>query len=257
MPPLRVLILGGTCEASALADQLACDGRFAPVLSLAGRTQSPRLPAIAWRTGGFGGVSGLIDYLQDNGIQALVVATHPFAAQIRRHAVAAAHATDIPLLTIERPAWFPGDGDHWVAAASMTEAAQALGPNPRRVLLTVGRQDLVPFAAARWHAYTVRSVDAPAPESLPVGAEIIIARGPFDAAAERQLLVDRRIDVIVTKNSGGTATQAKLLAARELGLPVIMVARPVASGPSGSTAAKPADVLKWLEGLHQSNRVRI
>lgn len=255
MPPLRVLILGGAGEAAALADALAGDGRFEPTLSLAGRTRAPRLPAIAWRIGGFGGVEGLIRYMGENGVQALIVATHPFAAQMRRHAVEAVRAVPMPLLMIERPAWLAGEGDDWTAVADMTQAALALGPDPRRVLLTIGRKDLAPFVAAPWHAYVVRSVDAPPPESLPPGAEVITARGPFDEDDDQRLLIDRRIEVIVTKNSGGAATEAKLRAARSLGLPVIMVDRPAPPDLSGlavTTVTDAAGALDWLQTLHQA-----
>jgi precorrin-6A/cobalt-precorrin-6A reductase len=255
MPCLRVLILGGAGEAATLADALAGDDRFAPTLSLAGRTRSPRLPAIDWRIGGFGGVEGLVRYLEESRTRALIVATHPFAAQMRRHAALAVRAVPMPLLLIARPAWRAGEGDRWIPVADMGQAADALGPVPRRALLTIGRKDLAPFAAAPHHAYVVRSVDAPPPESLPVGAEVITARGPFDEDAERRLLIDRRIDVIVTKNSGGAATEAKLSAARSLGLPVIMVERPAApdlSGLAAGVAADAAGALAWLEHLHHA-----
>ena len=255
MPPLRVLILGGAGEAAALADDLAGDGRFEPTLSLAGRTGAPRLPVIAWRIGGFGGVPGLVRFLGENGVQALIVATHPFAAQMRRHAVEAVRAVRMPLAMIERPAWLPGAGDDWTMVADMQQAALALGPDPRRVLLTIGRKDLAPFVGAPWHAYVVRSVDAPPPESLPPGAEMIAARGPFDEQAERQLLIDRHIEVIVTKNSGGAAVEAKLRAARGLGLPVIMIERPAAPDLRGlavTTVTDAAAALNWLWTLHQT-----
>lgn len=255
MPPLRVLILGGAGEAAALADALASDGRFEPTLSLAGRTRSPRLPTIAWRIGGFGGVEGLIRHLGENGVRALIVATHPFAAQMRRHAVEAVRAVPMPLLMIDRPAWRAGDGDDWTTVADMTQAALTLGRDPRRVLLTIGRKDLAPFVAAPWHAYVVRSVDTPPPESLPPGAEVITARGPFDEDDDRRLLIDRRIEVIVTKNSGGAATEAKLRAARGLGLPVIMVERPAPPDLRGlvvTTVTDAAGALDWLETLHQA-----
>ena len=253
MPQLRILLLGGTGEASALAGLLADEPSFSAVLSLAGRTKAPVLPAIQCRIGGFGGAAGLARYLTDNAIQVLVVATHPFATQIRQNAVAAARMTGTTLLMIERPAWHRQTGDRWTEVLDMDQAAAALGPTPRRVLLTIGRKDLAPFAAAPWHEYVSRSVDAPPPETLPPHAKIITARGPFTLADDRRMLHEERIEVIVTKNSGGTATQSKLAAARELGLKVIMVARPPWPDMTGLDAARVSDALgarRWLEACH-------
>jgi precorrin-6A/cobalt-precorrin-6A reductase len=253
MPQLRILLLGGTGEASALAGLLAGDPHFAPVLSLAGRTMAPVLPAIPWRIGGFGGAAGIARYLQDHAIQVLVVATHPFATQIRQNAVAAARVTGTKLLMIERPAWGPETGDCWTEVADMDEATAALGPTPRRVLLTIGRKDLAPFAASPWHDYVIRSVDAPPPNMLPPRAKVITARGPFTLEDDRRLLHEEHIGVIVTKNSGGTATQSKLIAARDLRLPVIMVARPLWPDVTGLEAARVSDgasALRWLAACH-------
>jgi precorrin-6A/cobalt-precorrin-6A reductase len=255
MPALRVLILGGAGEAATLAVHLAGDDRFAPVLSMAGATRSPRLPPIPWRIGGFGGIDGLVRYLNEQRMRALVVATHPFAQQMRRHAVEAARALAMPLLLVQRPAWTPVAGDRWTAVADMAAAAQALGSAPRRVLLTIGRKDLRPFAEAPWHAYVVRSVDAPPTESLPAGAEVIAARGPFTEEEDRRLLLEKSVEVIVTKNSGGAATGTKLAAARGLGLPVIMVDRPPAPDTQGLVVSRVADAagaLAWLEARHQA-----
>lgn len=255
MSQLRILLLGGTGEASALALLLVGDPRFAPMLSLAGRTKAPVLPVIPSRIGGFGGAAGLAHYLQDQAIQSLVVATHPFAAQIRQNAVDAARATGTPLLLIERPAWERQAGDRWTEVADMVQAAAALGPAPRRVLLTIGRKDLAPFVAAPWHDYVIRSVDAPPAELLPPHAHLITARGPFTLEDDRRLLREARIEMIVTKNSGGTATQSKLAAARELGLPVIMVARPPWPDVSGLDAARVSNAegaLAWLAACHDA-----
>ncbi|HEY1857823.1 cobalt-precorrin-6A reductase [Acidocella sp.] len=253
MSPLKFLVLGGTSEASALAGLLASDIRFSAMLSLAGRTAAPVLPAIACRIGGFGGVAGLTQYISDHAIQALVVATHPFAAQIRQNAVAAAGGARIPMLMIERPSWQTQEGDRWTEVADMEQAAAALGPAPRRVLLTIGRKDLLPFVAAPWHDYVIRSVDAPPPEFLPPSAKIITARGPFTLEDDLRMLHEERVAVIVTKNSGGTATQSKLVAARKLELPVIMVARPPWPNVTGLDAARVPDAagaLRWLEARH-------
>jgi precorrin-6A/cobalt-precorrin-6A reductase len=249
---LRVLILGGTTEASALARLLVGDGRFAPTLSLAGRTKAPVLPPIAWRIGGFGGVDGLAEYLRANEVAALVDATHPFAAQMTRHACEATALAGVALQRIARPEWRPVAGDRWLQVPDMPAAARALGTVPQRVLLTIGQQDLAPFAAAPWHHYVIRSVDAPAAESLPAGAVVITARGPFAEPQERELLAARKIAVLVTKNSGGSATAAKLAAARELGLQVVIVRRP--DLPAAGTVADAAGALAWL--VHQAASTR-
>ena len=243
---MRVLILGGTTEASAIARALAGDARFQPVLSLAGRTRAPVPPPVPWRTGGFGGVAGLAAYLQTEGMQALINATHPFAARISRNAAEAASAAAIPHLAVLRPAWTAQPGDCWTMVPGMAAAVDALGTQPRRVLLTVGQQELAPFAAAPWHDYLIRSVEPPPPALLPPGARSFTARGPFSEDDERRLLQDERIQAIVTKNSGGAATAAKLAAARALNLEVIMVARPPA--PSGTVPGADA-VLAWLHQL--------
>jgi precorrin-6A/cobalt-precorrin-6A reductase len=241
---MKMLLLGGTTEASAIARSLAGDPAIRAVLSLAGRTRAPVLPPIPARIGGFGGIDGLIKYLTDHAVEALVDATHPFAAQMSRHAEAAAAATGVRRLAVVRPLWQAGPGDDWIEVAGMTEAAAALGVEPRRVFLTVGQQELAPFAAAPWHDYLIRSVDPPPPAVLPPRAECIAARGPFEVGAERTLFERHRIELLVTKNSGGTAAAAKLAAARDLGVKVIMVARPPA--PAGPSVADAADAIAWL-----------
>ncbi len=245
---MRILILGGSTEASVLARTLAGDPRFLPILSLAGRTAAPVLPPVAVRIGGFGGVAGLAEWLRAERIAAVVNATHPFAARISDNAVAAAGITATPLLRVLRPAWTPTAGDAWQEVPDMAAAARALGPVPRRVLLTVGRQDLAPFAAAPQHFYLVRSVDPPPAETLPPRAQVIAARGPFAEAAERTLLRDHAIGVLVTKNAGGSATRGKLDAARAGGVKVVMVARPPPA--AGATVADTAGAMEWLDHLH-------
>jgi precorrin-6A/cobalt-precorrin-6A reductase len=240
---MNVLILGGTTEASAIARGLAGDARFRPVLSLAGRTRAPVPPPVPWRSGGFGGAAGLAAYLAEHAVDALLDATHPFAAQISRNAAAAAALAGVPLLAVLRPAWATVPGDRWTAVPDMTAAAAALGQTPRRVLLTIGQQELAPFAAAPWHDYLVRSVDLPGAGLLPQGARTLTARGPFREADELALLAAERIEVVVTKNSGGTATAGKLAAARTLGLEVVMVERP--PGPAGAVPDAAA-ALAWL-----------
>ena len=247
MPALRVLLLGGTTEASILAERLADDPRFAATLSLAGVTRMPALPRIPCRIGGFGGVEGLRAWLRENGIMALVDATHPFAAQMTRHAALAAAQTGIPFLRIDRPAWIAQPADRWISVPDAGAAAAALGATPCRVLLTLGSKGLAPFRDAPWHHYLIRCIDAPDMAMLPTGAELLLARGPFALASELALLTAHRIEILVSKNSGGAATAPKLEAARILGLPVLMIERPAGSG--GATQA--ADAMPWLvERLH-------
>jgi len=240
---MNILILGGTTEASAIARGLAGDARFRPVLSLAGRTRAPVPPPVPWRSGGFGGVDGLAAYLMAHRVEALVDATHPFAARISRNAVLAAGVSGVPHLAVLRPAWAAAPGDDWTLVQDMNGAAAALGLRPRRVLLTVGQQELAPFAAAPSHRYLIRSVDPPPPALVPPGARVMTARGPFDWADEVRLLLAERTEVLVTKNSGGSATAAKLAVARALGLRVVMVQRPPA--PPG-TVPDAASALAWL-----------
>lgn len=242
----RLLILGGTSEASELARQLADDNRFDPCLSLAGRTKAPARPPIAFRIGGFGGPEGLADYLRDEPIDLIVDATHPFAERMKHNAIAAAAQADVPLLAIRRPEWQPQAGDRWTVVSDMQAAVSALGESTLRVFVTIGQKELAPFRAAPQHSYVIRSVDPPAPDSLPPDTQVITARGPFDEAAERDLLAGRKIDVIVTKNSGGSATYAKLAAARGLGLPVILVARP--AHPQAEAVETAGEAVVWIEG---------
>lgn len=227
-----------------LARRIAGDPRYDAILSLAGRTRAPALPPIPLRIGGFGGIAGLVAYLREHRIDALIDATHPFAAQMSSHAAQAGGRTGIPTLRLDRPAWQPVAGDDWIGAADMADAARQLGQAPRRVFLTVGRQDLLPFLSAPWHDYLVRSVDPPDAADLPPRAQIITARGPFSEAGETALLRQHRIDIVVCKNSGGTATEAKLAASRRLRIPVVMVARP--PPPPGATVPDVAAAFAWL-----------
>jgi precorrin-6A/cobalt-precorrin-6A reductase len=239
---MRVLLLGGTSEATELARSLA-DARVDAVISLAGRTARPAPQPLPVRSGGFGGADGLAAHLRAERIDAVVDATHPFAANISRNAEAAAAAVGVPLLVLRRPPWVAVAGDRWTHVPDVPAAAVALGPLPRRVFLTTGRLELAPFAAAGWHRYVLRSVEPPDPGLLP-RAKIIVARGPFAEADERQLMTELGIEVVVTKNSGASATGAKLAAARALGLPAVMVDRP----PPGAaeTVETVAEAMAWL-----------
>ena len=223
---MNILILGGTTEANALAERLAGDQRHAVMLSLAGRTRTPRLPPVATRIGGFGGADGLADYLRAHAIGVLVDATHPFAAGISGNAVVAAERARVALVALERPAWQPVAGDRWTEVATLEAAANSLPDTPERVFLTVGRQSLAPFAVRPQHHYVIRVIDPPVIPAAMTDTEIVVGRGPFGLEEEIATLRAHRIDRLVTKNSGGGSAYAKLAAARVLGLPVLLVARP-------------------------------
>jgi len=241
---MRVLILGGTTEASALARLLAGDARFEATLSLAGRTSEPKPQPIATRIGGFGGIDGLADFLHEQKIDAVVDATHPYAAQISANAVAACRRAGVPLVSLVRPAWVPRPGDRWLTASGTEDAARALGSTPRRVFLSVGRQELHLFTAAPQHHYVARLIERPQQTTLPPDLVLLQQRGPFDRDAEQRLLESEKIDVIVSKNSGGSATYAKIEAAREIGLPVVMITRP--NKPADHVVASAEEAVAWL-----------
>jgi precorrin-6A/cobalt-precorrin-6A reductase len=249
--PLRVLILGGTTEASALARLVAGDARFDTTLSLAGRTSAPKAQPIATRIGGFGGIDRLARFLGEHAVEAVIDATHPYADQMSANAVAACTRTGTPLASLVRPPWIPQAGDRWQVVQSVAAAASALGPVPCRVFLSLGRQELAAFGAAPQHRYLARVIDPPDPAGLPPDLRILQARGPFDRATEERLLRDERIEVLVSKNAGGTATYAKIEAARALGLPVIMIARPYK--PAGHAVGNAGEAAMWLEQrLHEA-----
>jgi len=223
---MRILILGGTAEARQLAARLAPRADVTVTLSLAGRTASPVAQPVPVRIGGFGGAEGLADYLAKESVNLLVDATHPYAAQISGNAARAAQITQTQLLAFHRPAWIAHAGDRWIEVAGVTDAVQALGADSQRVFVTLGRKEIVPFAQAPQHHYLVRSVDPVDPPLAVPHATYLMARGPFSEADERGLLEQHAIDVIVSKNSGGTASYGKIAAARALRLPVVMLQRP-------------------------------
>lgn len=241
---LHVLLLGGTAEARALAGLLAGEPGIAVTSSLAGRTPDPRPPAGQVRTGGFGGAEGLARWLREHRADALVDATHPFAATVSRHAAEAAGAAGVPLLAVRRPGWTPGPEDRWSWADSAAQAAALLPALGRRPFLTTGRGDLAAFAALPL-PFLIRTVTPP-PPPLPARHHTVLARGPFTLDGERALLREHRVDVLVTKDSGGPA--AKLTAAREAALPVLLLRRPP---PPAGVAAVPtaAAAARWLRGL--------
>ncbi|WP_395543577.1 cobalt-precorrin-6A reductase [Neotabrizicola sp. sgz301269] len=239
----RVLLLGGTTEASLLAQALAQAG-IAAVFSYAGRTGAPIAQPLPTRIGGFGGAEAMAKALREGGFTHLVDATHPFAAQISANAVAACAETGTPLIALQRPAWTAQDGDRWTRVADTAAAVAALPDAPARVFLATGKQGLLPFALKSQHQYLLRLVDPPeAPLPLP-HASVVIARGPFDAEGDKALMIGHRITHLVAKNAGGLGAEAKLIAARALGLPVILIDRPTL--PPRSEVASVAEVIDWL-----------
>ncbi|MGW2823918.1 cobalt-precorrin-6A reductase [Streptomyces sp. NPDC001443] len=228
----HILVLGGTTEARLLAADLAARPGVRVTTSLAGRVSRPAALEGDVRVGGFGGAEGLADWLREHRVDAVVDATHPFAAGITAHAARATAATGLPLVVLRRPGWRPGPGDRWHSVDSLEAAAALLPGIGRRVLLTTGRLGLAAFARLTELHFVVRSVEPPEPP-LPPDTVVVAARGPFTLADESRLLRAHRIDVLVTKDSGGAATAAKLTAARELGLPVVVVRRPAL--PEGVT----------------------
>ncbi|MCU4186273.1 cobalt-precorrin-6A reductase [Acidiferrimicrobium sp. IK] len=244
----RLLLLGGTTEASALARELvAC--RIEVITSLAGRTSNPRRPPGQLRIGGFGGAAGLEAWLRKESIGAVVDATHPFAAVMRWNAATACETVGVPRLRLERPPWSPTQGDRWRPVTSLRAAAdEVVAARAERVMLTTGRSDLASFAPAvdgrRW--WLLRSIEPPDPQPL-APAEVILDRGPFSVEGETSLLRNRRIDLLVTKNSGGSAAAAKLVAARALGIEVVIVTRP--PSPPGPGASTVSEAVAWAAAV--------
>ena len=196
------------------------------------------------RTGGFGGAEGLAGFLARERIDAVVDATHPFASRISANAVAACRATNTPLVVFSRPPWSREPGDRWIEIATMDEAVAALGAKPRTVFLTQGRLNLAAFARAPQHRYIVRAIDRPADIDALPDCKLILARGPFSLADEFALMKRERIEALVTKNSGGSATYAKIEAARALKIEVVIVRRPAA--PEAETLFDLDAVMAWI-----------
>jgi precorrin-6A/cobalt-precorrin-6A reductase len=246
----RILILGGTAEARELAQKLAGREEFAVTLSLAGRTANPAPQGVPVRNGGFGGSKGLAKYLAAERINVLIDATHPYAAAMSDSAARAVQLIDVRLLALRRPPWDQVEGDRWTEVADAQHAVSALGAEPRRVFLTLGRQELGPFRQAPQHFYLIRSVDPVTPPLAVPNAAYITARGPFTEVEDLALLKEHAIDVIVSKNSGGPASYAKIAAARSLGIEVVMITRPkLPEMPSVDTVDA---VMDWLDHARMS-----
>jgi precorrin-6A/cobalt-precorrin-6A reductase len=240
-----LLILGGTREARELAEILDGDGRYDVVTSLAGRTLVPLRPPGRLRVGGFGGAAGMAEYLRGERISLVVDATHPFASRISANTARACAEIRIPHFILSRPPWEAQSGDRWTPVASPGEAAACLAALGERVFLSVGRKDLASFGECRGVWFLLRTVD-PLGGEVPLGAyEAIVGRGPFPQEDERALLERYRIDLVVSRNSGGGATGAKLAAARALGLPAILIQRPPL--PAGDVVSGVDEALGRIE----------
>ncbi len=249
-----LLLLGGTGDANALARCLInrFQDRIMLTTSIAGRTAEPAPIAGNLRSGGFGGVEGLLAYLRDTKTAMIIDATHPFAAQISRNATIASKVLGIPLLRLTRVPWQRQPGDRWIEVATMTEAAVALAPLARRIWLTTGTNELSTLSHLSDAWFLIRMITRPQ-EALPLADyHLLEARGPFDLAGERALISRYRIEALLTKASGGRATAAKLTAAREAGIPVVMIARPTL--PDAATVTEPEAALDWIARILETRR---
>lgn len=240
----NLLILGGTTEASRLAEALAAIGAPA-TLSYAGRVARPKDQPVPIRIGGFGGASGLAAYIRENGVTHLIDATHPFAAEMSGNAVTGAAKAGVPVVALTRPPWRPIAGDNWERVADIDGAVAALAGEPQRVMLAIGRLHIEEFAAQPQHHYLLRLVDRPPAEPPLPDHEIIVSRGPFTAMGDTQLLAAHKIEVVVAKNSGGAGAAAKLAAARAMKAKVIMIDRPAV--PPREEVESVEAVFDWLK----------
>jgi precorrin-6A/cobalt-precorrin-6A reductase len=240
----RILILGGTGDAAKVIAQVAQLPNVEVIASLAGRTPKPNIPAVGQvRMGGFGGVAGLVDFLQTECVDLLVDATHPFAAQISHNTAAAAATCHLPRVLFNRPGWEKQADDRWIEVADHAAAAAILPRLATRIFLTIGRQELKAFADLKQLWFLMRMITPPDPP-IPPG-EVILQQGPFAIAAEKQLMQAYQVGAIVSKNSGGNATYAKIIAARELELPVVMIPRPTL--PEGDVVEDVAAAVAWVQ----------
>jgi precorrin-6A/cobalt-precorrin-6A reductase len=242
---VRVLILGGTGEARVLATELVTAG-FDVLSSLAGRVSEPRLPDGPVRVGGFGGAEGLAAFLRAEGITAVIDATHPFAGTITANAARAAAQAGVPLLVLRRPEWQAEPS--WDVVADIRAAAAAVGAWPgESVFLTTGRRDLDAFAADDRHRFLVRTVDPP-DGPVPPRMTLVLDRGPYTVEGESALMRDHGVGLLVTKNSGGAMTVAKLRAARDLRVQVLMVQRPPLPPlpPGSAVVTAVAGAVRWV-----------
>lgn len=256
IPKATVLLLGGSTEASAISRMLGERASAVPgaigvdlITSFAGRTRSPTVPFGSVRIGGFGGIDGLVDHLRGNRVIAVIDALHPFASVMAFHASEACARVGLPLLKVQRPPWTSGPDDRWIEVDDMGDVRRAIDRvDPRRVLLSIGRQELDPFRDIVGPTFLVRSIE-PADLHGSWDATALLDRGPFTESGERTLLERERIDLLVTKNSGGTATAPKLAAAAALAIPVAVLRRPPV--PDVRTVPTVGEALAWLDGVLQ------
>ncbi len=240
----RILVLGGTGDSARLIPQLAALPNVETIASLAGRTPKPNIPSMGQvRMGGFGGIEGLVQYLKTEKIDLLIDMTHPFAAQITRNAAIAAGQVEIPHLLFCRPAWEQVAGDRWIEAVDLAAAAVLFPGMADRVFLTIGRQELGAFADVSDCWFLMRMITPPDLDRIPNG-ELLLDQGPFDLEKETQILIDYNIGAIVSKNSGGNAAYAKIVAARNLEIPVVMIPRPLL--PKGEVVSEISGVMQWV-----------
>ena len=228
-----------------LGERLATRADLDVMLSLAGRTAAPVPHAVPVRIGGFGGAAGLADYLVKEHIDALIDATHPYANVISENARAAARQATVRFMTLRRPPWTALVGDRWTEVDDAAAAVKAIGDQTRSVFVALGRNELAPFEDAPRHRYLIRSVD-PVDPPLPLPqVTYVTARGPFSETDDRALMTTHAIDVVIAKNSGGSAAYGKIAAARALGIEVIVLRRPVA--PAAVAVETIEDAIAWLD----------
>lgn len=242
----NLLILGGTQEAAQLVKKAANLPDIQVKLSLAGRTNQA-IKSNNSRVGGFGGVVGLIEYLESEKIDLLIDATHPFAAKISQNAAVAAENLGLPRLMLIRAQWESIIGDRWIEVENIQAAVNILPGFAKRVFLSIGRQELTAFSQLENIWFLMRAIEKPSPDIVLPKGLILLERGPFDKDLEKQLLYQHNIDTVVSKNSGGNATYGKIIAARELGIKVVMVKRPML--PQGECVEDVESALRWIEGF--------
>lgn len=241
-----MLVLGGSTEGFEVAELFVGRG-FEVITSFAGRTETRRTPVGFWRVGHFGGVTGLAAYLAVENIALVVDATHPYAASIKQNAAQACFEVGAPIIHVSRPAWRPEDGDDWRLAPTLEAAASLVPRTEGPCFLTVGRMKLAHFAKRHDVSFVIRTVEPPEPPFDHPKSVIVNDRGPFTLEAERALFEEHRFGSLVTANSGGSGAAAKLVAAREHGVPVVIVDRP--PPPSGLVLDSTQEALEMALGL--------
>ncbi len=250
MTKQNILVLGGTVEARKIADLIEKERGLSAIYSLAGVTTDPILPSCRSNIGGFGGIAGLVDFIQENSIKAIVDATHPYAVKMSDSAVDVAEQTGVTLVRYQRAAWRPTEDDEWVDCSDVREAASSLPRDGSVVFLAIGKKEISAFKDNEHDCFLIRSVEPIEPSSLPSKAMVVNERGPFDLDKEKSLLQSNKVNFLVCKNSGGTASLAKLLACRDLGIKVFMIRRP--SILPATTFGNVDDVLPALRAAFSS-----